>query len=59
MGEQESPRHLEVYDSQASNTLPNMNLCKHQEQKKKNEKSLGYVNFGKFTKLVIGTWVPL
>lgn len=34
IGEQEGPRHLEVYDSQASDTLPNMNLCKHQEQKK-------------------------
>ena len=58
MGEQEGPRHLEVYDSLASNTLPSMNLCKHQEQKK-NEESLGYINLGKFTKLIIGTLVPL
>ena len=34
MGEQEGSRHLEVYDSQASDALPNMNLCKHKEQKK-------------------------
>lgn len=57
VGEREGSRHLEVYDSLASNTLPNMNLCKHQEQKKM--RSLGYINFGKFTKLVIGTLVPL